>query len=142
MANRVSPAQAEGICRRYIAAVEAGDLGAIDALFSPNATARTPISGHKPARAFYAYVFKAIFDRKMVPLDIFISASVPNRVALHMAYTRTVTGNPPATIETVDIFELADGFDRISSVNIVYDTSHVLSDFDNPEARIDGPARS
>lgn len=141
MTNRVSQEQAETLCQRYIAAIEAGDLAAIDVLFSQGATVQTPVSGHQPVRKFYAYVFETISDRKMVPLDVFVSVSAPNRVALHMAYTRTVTGAPTATIEAVDIFELTERYDQISTVNIVYDTAPVRADFDPPQARIDGSDR-
>ncbi|MGV2974544.1 nuclear transport factor 2 family protein [Roseibium alexandrii] len=138
MAAHITPQDAEEICKRYIAAVEAGDLSAIDTLFTQDAIVRTPVSGHKPARAFYAYVFKAISDRKMKLLDVLVGISAPSRVALHMAYTRTVIGSPPATIETIDIFELTDRFDQISAVNIVYDTAPVRTDFETPKAQIDG----
>lgn len=138
MSSLITSEQATAVCRRYIAAIEKGDLQEIDALFSQSATVRTPVSGHKPAREFYSYVFEVISDRKMIPRDVFLSSSNPNRIALFMTYTRTVRGNAPGTIETVDMFDLTETFDQISAANILYDTSPIRSDFSAPENRIDG----
>ncbi|GAA6159707.1 hypothetical protein NBRC116589_18810 [Ruegeria sp. HU-ET01832] len=73
----------------------------------------------------------------MVLRDVLLSSSNPNKIALYMAYTRTVRGSAPGTIETIDMFDLTETLDQISAVNILYDTAPVRSDFDAPENRID-----
>ena len=95
--------QAETLCRRYLAALESGDLDAILACFAPDAIANSPV---------------------------FVSTSGPPRAAVHVAYTRAIAGHPPATIDVVDVFDLTPDGDRIAAVTIVYDTAPVRKDFE------------
>jgi len=53
----------------------------------------------------------------------------PNQVAIYMTYTRTIKGKEPATIETVDVFDLAAGLSGFSSVAVIYNTAPVKSEF-------------
>lgn len=127
-------AQVEQLCRRYVAAMERGDLEAVLANFADDATATSPISGKQAARDFYAYVLRVTRDRSMALRTIFVGASDPSRAAVHVAYTRTVGNNTPATIEGVDVFELTEDRSKFAAVTIIYDTAPVRSDFESPEA--------
>jgi hypothetical protein len=57
-----------------------------------------------------------------------MGASDPSR-AIHVAYTRTVGGCNPATIEAVDVFELTQYRSKFVAVTIIYDTAPIRSDF-------------
>ncbi len=128
-------ARAEELCRRYLAAMEGGDLQALLALFADEATATSPISGRQSARDFYTYVMRVTSGRSMELRTIFVGASDPSRAAVHVAYTRTVGAGEPATIEAVDVFDLAEDGSKFAAVTVIYDTAPVRSDFDKPEAR-------
>ena len=109
--------------------MESGNLDALLSLFTEDATATSPISGKQPVHDFYSYVMRitrSIHDTKTV----FIGASDPSRAAIHIAYTRTVGGGKPATIEGVDVFDLTEDLSKFTSVTIIYDTAPVRSDFD------------
>ena len=123
----------EALCRRYVSAMESGDLEALLAVFSEDATAVSPIFGKQPVRDFYGYVLRVTGHREMALKTICLGATEPARAAIHMAYTRTVAGGAPATIEAVDVFELTADGDRFASVTIIYDTAPVRSDFDGPK---------
>ncbi len=125
----------EALCRRYLAALESGDLESLLANFSDDATATSPISGKQPAADFYAYVMRVTSDRKMALKTIFVGTSNPRQAAVHVAYTRTVADGQPATIEGVDIFELTEDGSKISAITIIYDTAPVRAEFDRPGAR-------
>jgi len=133
-------ASVERLCRRYVAAMESGDLEALLANFTPDATANSPIFGAQSARDFYSYVLREITDRSMVLRAIFVGTSDPPRAAIHVVYTRTVGGSRPATIEGVDVFELTSDGSRFAAVTIIYDTAAVRSDFDGSEDRITQPS--
>lgn len=128
-------AKAERLCRQYLQAMESGDLEALLANFTDDATATSPIFGKQPARAFYAYVMNVTSGRSMALRTIFVGTTEPLRAAVHVAYTRTVAGGEPATVEAVDVFELAEDGSKFAAVTIIYDTAPIRSDFDRPEAR-------
>lgn len=125
-------ARVEGLCRRYVTALEGGDLEALLELFADDASATSPISGGQPARDFYAHVMRITSARSIVLRTIFMGASDPSRAAIHIGYTRTVAGGKPATIEGVDVFELTADRSKFAAVTIIYDTAPVRSDFDRP----------
>ena len=132
MMNTEQIAKVEKLCRSYLTAMESGDLEALLANFTDDATATSPISGKQPARDFYSYVMRVTSARSMALRTIFIGASDPSRAAIHVAYTRTVGKGKPATIEGIDVFELTGDLSKFASVTIIYDTAPVRSDFDRP----------
>ena len=112
--------------------MDAGDLEAVLANFTDDATAASPITGRQSARDFYAYVMRVTSDRSMTLKTIFISTAEPLKVAVHMAYTRTVGDRKPATVDVVDIFDLSKDGNKFAGVTIIYDTAPVRSDFEKP----------
>jgi hypothetical protein len=131
-------ATVEGLCRNYLAAMESGDLEAVLANFTDDATATSPISGQHSARDFYEYVMRVTSNRSMALRTIFVGASDPSRAAVHVDYTRTVGNGKASTIEAVDIFELTEDRSRFAAVTIIYDTAPVRSDFERLEAEVAG----
>ncbi|MCB1966351.1 nuclear transport factor 2 family protein [Accumulibacter sp.] len=128
--TRNESAKVEDMCRKYVTALQHGDIEALLELFSDEASATSPISGRQLARDFYAYVMRVTSARSIVIKTIFIGTSEPLRAAIHLAYTRTVGNGEPATIEGVDVFELSKDGDKFDGVTIIYDTAPVRVDFD------------
>lgn len=128
-------AAVEALCRSYLAALEAGDLEAVLANFTDDATATSPISGRRPVRDFYAYVMRVTSGRAMALRTIFVGVSDPNRAAVHVNYTRSVGNAPPATIEVVDVFELIEDLSKFTAVTIIYDTAPIRSDFETLDGK-------
>ncbi len=124
----------EALCRRYLTALESGDLDALLQLFATNATANSPISGRQPAPEFYEHVLHITSGRTVALNDIFMTVHGAPKAAVHVTYTRTIDGHAPAVLDAVDIFELTPDLDHFTSVTIIYDTAPVRSDFDGPEA--------
>lgn len=94
---------------RYIAAMSAGDLDAIVALFAPDANLEDPVGserleGHEAIRAFYARATK---------LKIELHPTGPIRIAGdEVAFPFQVRGETPAKMEidVIDVFRFnADG---------------------------------
>ena len=126
-ADRV--AMVEELCRSYVAAMESSDLEALLANFTNCATATSPISGKQSVRDFYSYVMRVTSGRSMELKTVFVGASEPLLVAIHIAYTRRVGDGKPATVEGVDIFELTEDTNKFAKVTIIYDTVPVRADF-------------
>ena len=133
--NKADVAKVEKLCRNYVAAMENDDLEAILAIYSDDATVTSPFFEEQPVRDFYEYVMRVTSDRTMELKTIFVGATDPSRVALHTAYTRTVTDGQPATVEPVEIFHLTPDGEQFAGVRIIYDSAPVRSDFDRPGAR-------
>jgi uncharacterized protein (TIGR02246 family) len=128
----------ERLCRNYLAAMESGDLDAVLANFTDDATATSPISGRHSVRDFYQYVMRVTSDRSMDLRTIFFGVSNPSRAAVHVSYTRTVGDGKPSTIEAVDIFELTEDLSKFAAVTIIYDTASVRADFQSLEIEFGG----
>jgi len=122
-------AQVEALCRSYLAAMESGNLEALLMNFTEDAIATSPIFGRQPVRDFYSHVLQLTRARTMQLKTLFLGVSDPARAAIHIAYTRTVGSDKPATIEGVDVFELTADRTKFTSVTIIYDTAPVRSEF-------------
>ncbi|MFA0809929.1 nuclear transport factor 2 family protein [Microbulbifer epialgicus] len=122
----------QSLCRKYLSALEKGDLEALLALFTKDAMVFSPIFGECRVVDFYSYVIKATKDRSMTLKNIMLGVVDPNQVAVYVSYTRAVENNKPATIDTVDVFDLAADLSAFSSVTIIYDTAPVRGDFKAP----------
>lgn len=117
------------LARRYLRAIESGDLSQMLSLFAEGATATSPISGRQPAREFYTNVMKITHDRSTLRKNVFVDTSGAPQMAVHFNYTRTIRDGHPETIECVDLFELTADLMQFASVRIIYDTAPVLVDF-------------
>ena len=60
---------------------------------------------------------------------VFVGASEPSRVVIHIAYARRVGDGKSATVDGGDIFELAVDSNKFAKVTIIYDTVPVRADF-------------
>lgn len=119
----------EDLARRYLHAIESGELSEMLNLFAEDATATSPVSGKQPARDFYTKVMKITSDRSTIHKNTFADTSGAPQMAVHFDYTRTIRDGHPETIECVDLFELTEDQRQFKSVRIIYDTAPVLVDF-------------
>ncbi|WP_444921629.1 nuclear transport factor 2 family protein [Microbulbifer sp. CnH-101-G] len=133
MSKTICIGKTEQLCYQYIAAVEQGNLEALLALFTPNASVYSPIFGECSVKSFYSYIFRSISNRTMVLRNILYGGVKTNQVAIYLSYTRSVEGRDPATIDVVDLFDFTDDFSAFSSVKIIYDTAPIHGDFVHPK---------
>ncbi|WHI52598.1 nuclear transport factor 2 family protein [Microbulbifer sp. MLAF003] len=129
MKNLIRSEAIQRLCLKYLSALEQGDLEALKAVFIEGARVYSPIFGECQVDDFYSYVTQATEERHLELKNIMQGVMNPNQVAIYMTYTRTIKGKEPATINTVDIFDLATDLSGFSSVAIIYDTAPVKSDF-------------
>jgi hypothetical protein len=120
--NAAQRVMVEELCRSYVSAKERRDLNALLANFTNCETAKSPISGKQSVPDFYTYVMRVTSDRSMELKTVFVAASEPLWVAIHIAYTRRVGDGKPATVDGVDIFELTEDTNKFAKVTIIYDT--------------------
>lgn len=117
------------LCHRYLAALDAGDLDAVLALFTTNAEVVSPLYGTKPAAEFYEGLFADTKASDTTLLNIFDRAGDGGSVALHFRYGWTLADGTPATFEVVDVIELTPARDAFAKLTIIYDTAPLRADW-------------
>lgn len=127
----MTPAQ---LCRSYLDALNAGDLAAVQALFTPDATVVSPLYGVVDAGAFYAGLFADTQQSDTTLLTIFETSADGGSVALHFRYRWTLRGGKQVSFDCVDVFELSEDRQRFQKLTIIYDTAPLRDDFNDVTA--------
>ena len=122
------PSTSRELCDRYLAALDAGGLGAVRALFTPDATVASPLYGVRHAHDFYAELFADTRQSETTLLGVF-DGTDGRSVALHFRYAWTLASGKRVLFECVDVFELAPDRRRFGKLTIIYDTAQLRADF-------------
>ncbi|MCA8378282.1 nuclear transport factor 2 family protein [Burkholderia cenocepacia] len=112
--------------RAYLRELERGDVGAICALFTPDAQIFSPFLGWMQPEPFFAKVAAASGDSRITPIDICVSATGAPRATGYFIYDWTLKDGSVARFECVDVFEF-DIQGLIERMIIVYDTHPIRS---------------
>ncbi|MGP6088562.1 nuclear transport factor 2 family protein [Antarctobacter jejuensis] len=120
----------ENLCHRYLAALNAGDLDGVRALFTPDAEILSPLYGARPAHDFYAELFADTTRSQTSLLNVFDSSAQGRTVALHFRYVWTLASGKVVDFECVDVFELAEDRQHFTRMTIIYDTAPLRADFE------------
>lgn len=117
------------LCQRYLAALNAGDLAAVQALFAPGATVVSPLYGVVDAASFYRDLFADTARSATTPLNVFLPSGDAPAVALHFRYRWTLKSGKVVEFECVDVFELSADRQQFAKLTIIYDTAPIRDDF-------------
>ena len=117
------------LCARYVAALEAGDLAAVLALFEPAASVVSPLYGEVSAQDFFAAAITDTQAAKPELLQVYVAEDRPSSVAARLRYGWTLSSGFATDLEAVDLFELNEAGDRFTRLTIVYDTAPVRESF-------------
>ncbi len=117
----------KNLCEQYLAALNAGDLETVRALFTADGIIVSSLYGVCPAYNFYAMLFADTERSRTELLNIFEGPA--DRIALHFNYVWTLANGKTATFECVDICELSDDRQKFRKITIIYDTAHLRDDF-------------
>jgi len=111
----------------YIAAIDAGDLDGLLALFAPGAMVHSPLYGSVVAPVFYKEMFAKSGNSKGTLLGVLgRGQTVAGRplIAFWFRFDWVLASGTHAPFDVVDLCELDDQ-GRINNLNIVYDTATV-----------------
>jgi ketosteroid isomerase-like protein len=112
--------------RRYLHALERGDVPALCALFAAGAQVFSPFLGWMAPAPFFGKVVAASGQSTITPLDICASTTGARRATGYFIYDWVLKDGATVRFECVDVFEFdADGL--IETMKIVYDTHPVRS---------------
>ncbi|KVE06874.1 MULTISPECIES: nuclear transport factor 2 family protein [Burkholderia] len=112
--------------RTYLRELERGDVGAICALFTPDARIFSPFLGWMHAEPFFSKVAAASGESKITPIDICVSTTGARRATGYFIYDWALKDGSVARFECVDVFEF-DIAGLIERMIIVYDTHPIRS---------------
>jgi hypothetical protein len=124
----------EGLCKRYLAALNEGNLDSVLTLFTPKATIVSPLYGMVEAEKFYRELFADTNRSVTKLLNIFLPSGNSLSVALHFHYIWTLKSGKVVQFECVDVFELTADRQKFSKLTIIYDTAPIRADFEESHA--------
>jgi hypothetical protein len=101
-------------------------VGAICALFTPDARIFSPFLGWMHAEPFFSKVAAASGESKITPIDICVSTTGARRATGYFIYDWALNDGSVAHFECVDVFEF-DIAGLIERMIIVYDTHPIRS---------------
>lgn len=112
---------AADVCERYLAAIDRGDLAAIEAMFTPDAEVVSPLYGRMPAAEFHRALLADAGRARLQLRNLFDAANRAPSGAMHLSCALTFA-EETVEFEAVDLFELAPDGERFSGLTIIYDS--------------------
>ena len=111
----------ELIVRRYLKAMEAGDLEGVLACFNPDGIIVSPVYGEVPVGEFYTKLFADTVAAAVDIHTIYASPVDPNRWAAHFAYRWEKTDGSSLVTDLVDLFDFGGKAGLIARLRIIFD---------------------
>jgi ketosteroid isomerase-like protein len=110
------------VVRRYLAAMEQGQLDQVLACFTPDGIIVSPVYGEVPVGPFYEKLFADTISAQVNLGAIYQDIECEERLAAQFAYVWERRDGSRIATDLVDLFEFAPGSDRIARLKIIFDT--------------------
>lgn len=112
----------EQTVRTYLAAMARADLEAVLQCFTPDGKVSSPVYGGVPVADFYRRLFA---DTAHASVHIHTIYESQHKLAAHFTYHWELTSGTKTTTDLVDLFDFAPGSDRITHLQIIFDTAKI-----------------
>jgi ketosteroid isomerase-like protein len=113
--------------RKYLTALEAGDIEKAAALFTSNAWVQSPFLGKIPIRDYVTKVKQASERSILTVYDVLVSAEGQMRAVAYYQYDWQLRDGSRVAFDCADVFNFDLDTGRIASIVLVYDT-HLVRD--------------
>jgi len=113
--------------RKYLKALEAGDVDRAAALFTTNAWVQSPFLGRIPIREYVTKVAEASGRSELTVHDVLVSAEGHMRAVAYYLYDWRLKDGSRVSFDCADVFNFDLDTGRIASIVLVYDT-HLVRD--------------
>ena len=110
------------VLQAYMDALGRSDYATVKGLFASHAKVLSPFLGEMPAGPFFDRLAQASSMNVITPIDIFLSAAGKNHATAYFQYDWTVRDGTLITFKVMDLFTFEPDSDRVSYLDIVYDT--------------------
>jgi hypothetical protein len=113
--------------RKYLKALEAGDVEKAAALFTVGGWVKSPFLGKIPVRDFVSKVAAASSGSELTVYDVLVSAEAHMRAVAYYLYDWRLKDGSKVAFECADVFNFDPNTGHIASIVLVYDT-HLVRD--------------
>jgi SnoaL-like protein len=113
--------------RKYLRALEAGDVEKAAALFTVDGWVQSPFLGRLPVRDFVTKVAGASSGSELTVHDVLVSAEGHMRAVAYYLYDWRLKDGTKVAFECADVFNFDPNTGHIASIVLVYDT-HLVRD--------------
>ena len=110
------------VLQTYMDALGRSDYGTVKSLFTPDGRVKSPFLGEMPAGPFLDRLAGASAKNIITPIDIFLSDSGKNHATAYFQYDWTVRDGTLITFKVMDLFTFDPDSDKITHLDIIYDT--------------------
>jgi hypothetical protein len=111
--------------RKYLSALEAGDVERAATLFVPGGWVQSPFLGRLPVRDYVSKVLSASRGAKLTVHDVLVSAEGHLRAVAYYLYDWSLKDGSHVSFDCADVFNFDANTGKIESIVLVYDTSPV-----------------
>ena len=113
--------------RKYLKALEAGDVDKAAALFTADGWVKSPFLGKIPVRDYVSKVTSASSASELTVYDVLVSAEGHMRAVAYYLYDWRLKDGSKVAFECADVFNFDPQTGHIASIVLVYDT-HLVRD--------------
>jgi hypothetical protein len=117
--------------RKYLLALEAGDVEKAASLFVPDGWVQSPFLGRLPVRDFVTKVVSASSGAKLTVYDVLVSAEGHLRAVAYYLYDWSLKDGSNVSFDCADVFNFDPNTGKIQSIVLVYDTRPVRDVVEN-----------
>lgn len=110
------------VLHTYMEALGRSDYATIAGLFAPDGTVQSPFLGEMLAEPFFDRLSRASELNVITPIDVFLSEGNTARAVAYFQYDWTVRDGSLITFEVMDLFTFAPDSDRVTRLDLIYDT--------------------
>lgn len=112
----------EACVRAYLTAMAAGDLAGVLACFTDDGKVSSPVYGGVPVADFYRRLFA---DTASAEVELRTIFTAEHQLAAHFAYRWVLHSGARTHTDLVDIFDFTPGSNKISHLQIIFDTAKI-----------------
>ncbi|RZF63507.1 nuclear transport factor 2 family protein [Sphingomonas populi] len=109
------------VVRRYLMAMEAGDLTRVLACFAADGVVVSPVYGTVAVKNFYERLFADTIRTEIRIRDLYRAEGDPGKVVAHFDYIWERRGAPRMDTRLIDFFEFDASGEKIVRFRIVMD---------------------
>jgi len=110
------------VLQTYMDALGRSDYGTVKSLFTSGGRVKSPFLGEIAAGAFLDRLAGASAKNVITPIDLFLSNSGKNHATAYFQYDWTVRDGTLITFKVMDLFTFEPDSDKITYLDIIYDT--------------------
>ena len=112
-------------------ALDQSDYPTVKSLFAPGAMVKSPFLDEMPADTFFDRLAGVSLKNVITPIDIFLSSPEKNHAIAYFQFDWTIRDGTLITFKVMDLFTFGRGSDKVTYLDLIYDTHPIRTSFGN-----------